>query len=146
MRASNCSGLSPTSTSTCASGNSLCKRSVPSCAIRSATSMRIVSATLSCVPPIYIISSLLPGRPRGSPWSPWKCSFLKSKLLQSALHLIQRLHQVYLLEEAHMPHAENLTVQVFLPAAEDHAILCAHLLQQRFRIDIFRCKHRRDRV
>src|SRR5437764_8060874 len=141
MRASNCSVLSPTSTSTCASGNSLCSRSIPSCAIRSATSMRIVSATLSCVPPIYIISSLLPGRP-----VILAISFLKSKLPQSALHLIQRLHQVYLLEEAHMPHPENLAVQVFLPAAEDHAILFAHLLQQRFRIDTFRCKHRCDRI
>src|SRR5690349_3104036 len=110
----------------CASGSCERRRSMPSCAMRSAISILISSSTWPCSSSIVACSSLLG---------------VKTERAQAHLHCIHGLDQVHFLEETKMPDSENLPLQVLLTAGKDHVILFAQHLQQRFRIDPFGCEH-----
>src|SRR2546425_8556179 len=117
-----CSGLRPRCTSICASGSCERRRSIPSCAMRSAISILISSATFPCSTPIVPRSSHL-------------C--FKTESSQAHLHFIHCLYQVYFLEEAEMPHAENLSFQVLLSSTKDDVILLAQGVEESLGVDAF---------
>src|SRR5712692_8487141 len=126
-----CSGLKSRRMSMCASGSCERKRSMPSCAMRSAIRILISSATLPCSSSIVPGSSLLR---------------FKTKREQAYLHRIHGLNQVHFLEEAEMSHAEYLALQVLLSAAKDNVILFTQCVQQRPGIDAIGCEHSRNGV
>src|SRR5579859_4829265 len=111
MRARSCSGLRPVCTSICASGSSWRRSSMPSCAIRSAIRMRKCASSIT---PSYSLLSLLS---------------LKAELAQAHFKFVQCLDQVCFLEEAQVADAENLTFELLLASAKDHAIHLAHLFE-----------------
>src|SRR5712692_162863 len=94
---------------------------MPSCAMRSVMSILIACAASLCASAINPLSSLT----------------VKTELPQALLQQIHRLYQVDLLEEAEVPHTDQLAFQVFLPTTKDNAVLLTQLLKQGLYIDAF---------
>src|SRR5260370_10586182 len=134
MRASSCSGVRPVCMSICASGSSWRSRSMPSSAIRSATRIRIRFFSLLCASSITALPLY---------YSPCNLLLLKTELAHALFKDIHGFYQVYFLEKAQVAHAENLALQVLLPAPKNPTGFLAPLFNQDLSVDPFVHQHRR---